>query len=186
MKKLIKQGFIRNYDITYKTKTGKKIPVSFSGAVMYEPERGARNAERGVGKGKTSEFRAPSSELEKVPSSKIVGIAHDMRQIKRFMEKEENLVAVAVEKAEAEKKRAKELQVEISERKKAEKALQEGKEFHKALFEYNPVETIVVDTKGQIIDFNLAKRKSGGRLPNIGDVCIGTMRGSTRLICMSN
>ncbi|MDO9463952.1 MAG: ATP-binding protein [bacterium] len=44
-----------------------------------------------------------------------------------------------------------------------------SKEFSRALFEYNPIETVVVDLEGRIIDFNLAKKNSGDRLPNIGD-----------------
>ncbi|MFH1903936.1 MAG: ATP-binding protein [bacterium] len=59
---------------------------------------------------------------------------------------------------------------DVTERKKAEKVLQENKEFNRALFEYNPIETIIVDLEGKIIDFNLAKKVSGDRLPNIGDV----------------
>ncbi|MDD5455147.1 MAG: PAS domain S-box protein, partial [Candidatus Ratteibacteria bacterium] len=43
-------------------------------------------------------------------------------------------------------------------------------ELSKALFEYNPIETIVVNTKGEIIDFNLAKKISGSRLPQKGDI----------------
>ncbi|MBU0479296.1 hypothetical protein KKC91_12130 [bacterium] len=58
---------------------------------------------------------------------------------------------------------------DITDRKKAEKALQENKEFNRVLFDYNPIETIVVDREGRIIDFNLAKKNSGDRLPNIGD-----------------
>ena len=42
--------------------------------------------------------------------------------------------------------------------------------FNFALFEYNPIQTIVVDLEGKVIGFNLAKKKSGDRLPNIGDV----------------
>ncbi len=39
----------------------------------------------------------------------------------------------------------------------------------RALFEHNPVPTIVVDTRGRVSRFNLAKRHSGDRLPQIGD-----------------
>jgi len=59
---------------------------------------------------------------------------------------------------------------DITERKKAEKALQEKGKLNKALFDYNPIETIVVDRKGRVIDFNLAKKNSGDKLPNIGCV----------------
>jgi len=59
---------------------------------------------------------------------------------------------------------------DITERKKAEEALKESEEFNKALFEYNPIETVVVDLEGRVTSFNLAKKNSGDRLPNIGDV----------------
>jgi len=35
--KLLKEGLIHDYNMTYKTKTGENIPVSFSGSVMYTP-----------------------------------------------------------------------------------------------------------------------------------------------------
>ena len=38
LKKLIKEGFIKEYDMTYKTKSGEMIPVSFSGAVMRDKD----------------------------------------------------------------------------------------------------------------------------------------------------
>jgi hypothetical protein len=49
-------------------------------------------------------------------------------------------------------------------------ALREKEEFNFALFQYNPVTTVVVDSEGRVIKSNTAKRKSGDRLPNIGDV----------------
>ena len=38
LKELIKEGFIKEYDMTYKTKSGEMIPVSFSGAVMKDKD----------------------------------------------------------------------------------------------------------------------------------------------------
>ncbi|MCG2661404.1 MAG: PAS domain S-box protein [Kiritimatiellae bacterium] len=38
LKKLIDEGSIRDYDVTYRTKSGEKIPVSFSGSVMRDKE----------------------------------------------------------------------------------------------------------------------------------------------------
>ena len=67
MKKLIEEGSIRDYDMTYKTKSGEKIPVSFSGSVMRDKD------DELVG---------------------IVGIARDMREIRRLMQKEKELAAV--------------------------------------------------------------------------------------------
>jgi PAS domain S-box-containing protein len=61
-------------------------------------------------------------------------------------------------------------QEDISERKKAEEALQASEAFNFALFQYNPMEIMVVDYAGKIIKTNLARRKSGNRYPNIGDV----------------
>jgi len=58
---------------------------------------------------------------------------------------------------------------DITERKRAEAELIERERFNFALFEYNPVQTIVVDLQGKVIKSNLAKKKSGDRLPNIGD-----------------
>ena len=51
-----------------------------------------------------------------------------------------------------------------------EEMSKEREAFNFALFEYNPVETIVVDREGKITMFNLAKKKSGDRLPVIGTV----------------
>jgi signal transduction histidine kinase len=52
----------------------------------------------------------------------------------------------------------------------SEKVLQTREELHEALFEYNPSQTIVVDNEGRIITYNKAKRESGDRLPNEGDI----------------
>lgn len=59
---------------------------------------------------------------------------------------------------------------DITERKQAEKELREKEEFNFALFQHNPIQTIVVDREGRVIKTNMAKRKSGGRVPSIGDV----------------
>jgi len=58
----------------------------------------------------------------------------------------------------------------IIERIQTEEALLEKNEFNLALFEHNPIETIAVDIEGRITNFNLAKKKSGDRLPAIEDV----------------
>jgi len=84
LKKLIKEGSVRDYDMTYKTKLGEKIPVSFSGSVMMD---------------KKGELVG------------IVGIARDMREINRLMQREKELVVTAVA-MKAERKRADELQKE--------------------------------------------------------------------------
>ncbi len=48
--------------------------------------------------------------------------------------------------------------------------VQTHEQLHEALFEYNPSQTIVVDDEGRIITYNKAKRESGDRLPNDGDI----------------
>jgi len=66
----------------------------------------------------------------------------------------------------------------VAERQQAEEALREGEDFNFALFEYNPVETMVVDLEGRIVRFNMARRKAGGRLPRIGDLMYRDFGGS--------
>ncbi|MBD3243692.1 MAG: hypothetical protein GF331_24085 [Chitinivibrionales bacterium] len=39
-----------------------------------------------------------------------------------------------------------------------------------ALFEFSPFTTVVVDKSGKIIDFNQAKKRSGDRLPRVGEI----------------
>jgi transcriptional regulator with PAS, ATPase and Fis domain len=48
--------------------------------------------------------------------------------------------------------------------------LKEKEEFNFALFQYNPMTTVIVDREGKVIKSNKAKQQSGDRLPNIGDV----------------
>ena len=59
---------------------------------------------------------------------------------------------------------------DITERKLAEEELREKEEFNFALFQHSPIQTIVVDQEGRVVKINMAKRKSGDRVPNIGDV----------------
>jgi len=61
-------------------------------------------------------------------------------------------------------------QASINKLRRAQKSLQEGEERYRALFEYNPVETITVDHDAIVTGYNLAKANSGDRLPEIGDV----------------
>ncbi len=48
--------------------------------------------------------------------------------------------------------------------------LTERNEFNFALFEHNPIETIVVDLEGKIVNFNRAKRLTEGRVPKVGEL----------------
>ncbi|MBN1694337.1 PAS domain S-box protein [candidate division WOR-3 bacterium] len=59
---------------------------------------------------------------------------------------------------------------DITERKENEKKLKEKEAYNFALFNYSPVETIVVDRKGRVTKSNLAKRRSGDRIPEIGNI----------------
>jgi PAS domain S-box-containing protein len=67
---------------------------------------------------------------------------------------------------------------DITERKQAEEKLAEREMFNFALFQYNPIQTIVVDLEGKVVGWNLAKKKSDDRLPNIGDVMYRDYAGS--------
>lgn len=59
---------------------------------------------------------------------------------------------------------------DITEQKKKEKFLKEREAFNFALFNYNPLETIIVDREGKVIKSNLAKRQSGDKIPDVGDI----------------
>lgn len=93
LKKLIEQGSIRNFNMAFKTKTGERIPVSFSGSVMKSKE----------------------GKIEG-----IVCIARDMREMKRLLEKEKELTSVAMKAAQAEKEKTVELKNTFSELEKSQ------------------------------------------------------------------
>ncbi|MEW6163409.1 MAG: HD domain-containing phosphohydrolase, partial [Nitrospirota bacterium] len=110
LEKLIEEGSIRDYDMTYKTKAGEKIPVSFSGSVMRDKEGSL------IG---------------------VVGIARDMREIKRLMEKEKEFAAAAAAAAKTEKKRAAELEEAYGDLKVLKEQLQDRVNDLSILFEMN-------------------------------------------------
>ena len=59
---------------------------------------------------------------------------------------------------------------DVTDRKKAEESLRQSEQFNSTLFEYNPIETIVVDLEGKVVRFNLAQKRSISRVPGIGDL----------------
>jgi len=56
------------------------------------------------------------------------------------------------------------------ETRKAEERLRTMELFNFTLFQYNPIQTVIVDREGRVVKSNLAKMQSGDRLPNIGDL----------------
>ncbi len=59
--------------------------------------------------------------------------------------------------------------IDITKRKSVERELREKNEFNLALFNHNPIQTIVVNKNGKIINYNLAKMESGDDLPVLGE-----------------
>jgi PAS domain S-box-containing protein len=55
----------------------------------------------------------------------------------------------------------------LNERKEAEKELRRSNDRYRALFDNNPVDTVIVNSKGVITEYNIAKEKRGGRLPTV-------------------
>jgi signal transduction histidine kinase/CheY-like chemotaxis protein/ligand-binding sensor protein len=49
-------------------------------------------------------------------------------------------------------------------------SLRGSEERYRVLFQFSPIQSIVVDNDGKIVMYNFAKQKSKGRLPNAGDV----------------
>ncbi len=58
LRKLIDEGSVRDFEMTYKTKSGEKIPVSFSGSVMYEKDTDSHGLKERIN---TDEKDAPRS-----------------------------------------------------------------------------------------------------------------------------
>ncbi len=60
--------------------------------------------------------------------------------------------------------------IESSEHKRVHETLQQNELFNFILFQYNPIETMVTDRNGRVIRVNSAAKRSGKKLPGIGDV----------------
>jgi PAS domain S-box-containing protein len=110
--KLIQEGAVKDYELTYRTKGGERIPVSFSGSVMYEEtkDQGPRGDHgpstmdrKKMVNGQWSLVTSPAKQIVG-----IVGVAKDMRAMRRLMQKEKDLAAAAAA-AEEERKKAREL-----------------------------------------------------------------------------
>jgi signal transduction histidine kinase/CheY-like chemotaxis protein len=56
------------------------------------------------------------------------------------------------------------------ERKRSEIKLRENESRYRALFDFNPIQTVVVDNDARIIMYNFAKQRSSGRAPVTGTV----------------
>lgn len=59
---------------------------------------------------------------------------------------------------------------DITQRIRTEEELKRSQDLYRALFENNPVDTIVVDREGKIVTFNLVKEATGERIPEVGSV----------------
>ena len=57
-----------------------------------------------------------------------------------------------------------------TESRRQENLIRESEERYRALFDNNPLQTVVVDTEAKILMYNFTPEKAEGRLPQIGDV----------------
>lgn len=102
IKKLIREGSLKDYDMIYRTKVGEKIPVNLSAAVM---------------KNKQNEVVG------------IVCIAKDMRQLIYLKEQEKELAAASAA-AQIEKRRAKELEAAYEKLRETQNILIQAEKMH--------------------------------------------------------
>ena len=96
--------------------------------------------------------------IERVHAAEALQRAHD--ELERRVEARTAELVIANEQ----------LKREIEERQEAAEALRRSEARYRAMFEHNPVRTIVVGLDGRIVAFNLAISKSGDRVPHIGDL----------------
>jgi PAS domain S-box-containing protein len=96
--------------------------------------------------------------IERVQAAEALQQAHD--ELERRVEARTAELLIANEQ----------LKHEIGERQEAVEALRQSEARYRAMFEHNPIRTIVVDPDGKIVAFNLAISKSGDKVPHIGDL----------------
>ncbi|MFH1654869.1 MAG: ATP-binding protein [Pseudomonadota bacterium] len=84
LERLIREGSVRDHDITYVTKSGERILVSFSGSVMYEKIADSHE------KNKLSPSSKKRYPLDATQIIGVVGIARDMRGMRLLIADLEN------------------------------------------------------------------------------------------------
>ncbi|NQT74037.1 MAG: PAS domain S-box protein [Chloroflexi bacterium] len=67
------------------------------------------------------------------------------------------------------RQRVPELEASETKRRQEDDSLKKRELFNFSLFQFNPVPTVIVDREGKVVKSNLAKRRSGDRIPEIGD-----------------
>ncbi len=145
-RKLIEQEAVRDFDMTYKTKAGEKIPVSFYGSVLYRVScpNHKQPAED------CPEFQKKSVHCKELVG--IVGVARDMRRIKALMADLENAKAVVEEHARTLEKKVEERTKDLS--RSQETALDIIKDMQKAKEELEKSNTELKKAKEEIESFS--------------------------------
>jgi len=86
------------------------------------------------------------------------------------MKQDKNGTEKLLEKIEDLNKKIKFYEEKLHNLEKENQRIKEKEEYNFALFNYNPMSTIVVDREGRVVKSNKAKLTSGDRLPKIGDI----------------
>jgi PAS domain S-box-containing protein len=116
--------------------------------------------------------------LKEVTNQMIESVFKEMTERERAekaLKQYRDQLEIQVQERTVELRRTNEfLQEEIEDRMRKEEALRLSEERYRALFENNPIETIIVDLEGRVTGFNKAKEKAakekpGDRLPELGD-----------------
>jgi PAS domain S-box-containing protein len=151
LKDLKKHGELTTYEISLRRKDGTPVVGETSSHYVYD-DSGEPIAVEGI-------FRDITERK---------GTEETLRQYREHLEE-------LVKERTGELTKANELlQQEIRDRQRKEDALRLSEERYRALFMNNPIETIIVDLKGKVTDFNKAKEtgakeKPDDRLPELGD-----------------